>query len=57
MGKIKKYMNIFKFVIFISSIITISGVLGDSYLPYIIVTIMFWIYVIIDFYINSKSKN
>ncbi len=54
-----KNVNVFKkyasYVILIFSIIAISGVLGDSHIPYIIVIVLFWIYIFTLYFFENKK--
>lgn len=50
----RKYAS---YVILAFSIIAVSGVLGDSHVPYILVIILFWIYILILYFFDNKKGN
>lgn len=52
---IATYSKIGTIVILIGSIIAISGALRDSYIPYIVVIILFWIHISVLYFLKNKK--
>ncbi|CAM4174910.1 hypothetical protein FLJU110815_20245 [Flavobacterium jumunjinense] len=50
---IKKYTLI---IILLITLVAISGILGDTHIPYIIVIILGWIYIFVLYFFENKKK-